>query len=82
MILWANESVWLDALSQNTSGSLLPIFHGSVIFALHVYLDYLMYKHNTYYLGIMSQYDLVCDPKTKVGHWDLYFMVQRFCLIS
>ena len=27
-------------------------------------------------LGIMSQYDLMLDLKIKVGHCDLYFMVQ------
>ena len=30
-ILWGNESVWLDAWPHNESGSLRPIFHGSVI---------------------------------------------------
>ena len=33
-----------------------------------------MYKHE--YFGIMSQYDLMLDLKIKVGHCDLYFMVQ------
>ena len=33
MILWANESVWLEAWPQNKSWSLWPIFHGSVILA-------------------------------------------------
>ena len=27
-------------------------------------------------LGLMSQYDLVFDFKLKVGHYDLYFMLQ------
>ena len=36
----------------------------------------------TSYFGIMSQYDLTCDPKINVGHCDLYFMVQWVCLIS
>ena len=31
MIPWGNESVWLHAWPQNKSGSLWPIFHGSVI---------------------------------------------------
>ena len=31
MIPWNNESVWLDALPQNKTVSLWPIFHGSVI---------------------------------------------------
>ena len=29
-----------------------------------------------YKLRIMSQYDLMLDFKIKVGHCDLYFMVQ------
>ena len=31
MIPWNNESVWLDALPQNKTVSLWPVFHGSVI---------------------------------------------------
>ena len=31
---------------------------------------------------IMSRYDLTFDLKINVGHCDLYFMVQWFCLIS
>ena len=34
------------------------------------------------YFGIMSQYDPMFDLKIFVGHCDLYFMVQWFCLIS
>ena len=34
---------------------------------------YLMYKHNN--MG-KSQYDLTFDLKIKVGHCDLYLMVQ------
>ena len=30
----------------------------------------------TLYLGIMSQYDMILDLEIKVGHCDLYFMVQ------
>ena len=33
-----------------------------------------MYKHDIF--GIMSQFDLMLDLKIKVGHCDLYFMVQ------
>ena len=78
MIPWNNESVWLGAWPQNKSGSLWPIFHGSVI------LPYILKAIwcTTWYLGIMSQYDLMLDLKIKVGHYDLYFMVQWFCLIS
>ena len=32
--------------------------------------------------GIMSQYDPKFDLKINIGHYDLYFMVQWFCLIS
>ena len=34
------------------------------------------------FFGIMSQYDPTIDLKISVGHCDLYFMVQWFCLIS
>ena len=34
------------------------------------------------YLGIMSQYDRTFDLKINVGPYDLYVMVQWFCLIS
>ena len=36
----------------------------------------------TSYIGIMSQYDPAFDLRINVGHCDLYFMVQWFCLIS
>ena len=36
----------------------------------------------TPYFGIMSQYDLMFDLKIFVGHCDLHFMVQWFCLIA
>ena len=42
-------------------------------FALYLE-DYLMYL--TSYFGVMSQYDLMLDLKMKVGHCDLYFMIQ------
>ena len=32
--------------------------------------------------GIMNQYDPTFDLKVIVGHYDLYFMVQWFCVIS
>ena len=31
---------------------------------------------------IMSKYDQMFGPKVILGHCDLYFMVQCFCLIS
>ena len=33
-------------------------------------------------IGIMSQYDPKFDLKINTGNYDLYFMVQWFCLIS
>ena len=35
-----------------------------------------------YVFGIMSQYDPKFDLKINIGHYDLYVMVQWFCLIS
>ena len=37
---------------------------------------------NIIIFGIMNQYDLKHDLKINVGRRDLYFMVQRFCVIS
>ena len=48
-------------------------------FALYLE-DCLMYKHHTSVLW--AQYDPILDLKINVGHCDLYFMVQWFCLIS
>ena len=36
----------------------------------------------TSYFGIISQYDMMFDLKINIGHCDIYFMVQWFCLIS
>ena len=41
-------------------------------FALY-FEGYLMYKHDN---GLKSQYDLMLDIKIKMGHCDLYFIVQ------
>ena len=51
-------------------------------FALYLE-DCLMYDHHTsgLWVRIMSQYDLTFDLKINVGCFDLYFMVQWFCLI-
>ena len=59
---------------KNKSRSLWPVFHGPVI------LPCILKTFDvwTSYFWIMSQYDL----KINVGHCDLYFMVQWFCLIS
>ena len=74
--LWDYESVWPDVWPQNKCRSLWPIFHGPVI------LPYTLKTHVwTAYFGIVSQYDRTFDLKINVGHCDLYFMVQQFCLI-
>ena len=49
----------------------------STDFALYLE-DYLMYEHHT--LGLWVWPDVW--PQNNVGHCDLYFMVQWFCLIS
>ena len=57
--------------------SLWPIFHGPVILPYILKTDVW-----TSYFRIMSQYVPTFDLKINVGHCDLYFMVQWFCLIS
>ena len=78
IILWDYESVWHNIWSQNKFRSLWPIFYGPVI------LPYSLKTFDiwTPYFGIMSQYDPMFDLKIFVGHCDLYFMVQWFCLIA
>ena len=68
IILWEYESVWPDVWS------LWPIFHGPVI------LPYIL--KTIWYMNNMSRYDPKFDLKINIGHCDLYFMVQWFCLIS
>ena len=77
-ILWYCESVWPDVWPQNKCRSLWPIFQGPVI------LPYILKTFDVWtpYYGIMSQYGRMFDLKINVGHCDLYFMVQWFCLIS
>ena len=58
---------------QNKCRSLWPTFHGPVI------LPYM--SKTVWCMRIMSQYDQIFDLKINVGHCDLYFMVQWFCLI-
>ena len=78
MIPWNNESVWLDAWPQNESGSLWPIFYGSVILPYILKaiwcLNMIPWNNESVWLDAW--------PKKKVGHCDLYFMVQWFCLIA
>ena len=77
-ILWDYEAVWHDVWPKNKCRSLWPIFHGPVI------LLYILKTVDvwTSYFRIMSHYDLTFDLKINIGRFDLYFMVQWFCLIS
>ena len=77
-ILKDYESVWQDVWPKNNCMSLSPIFHGSVI------LPYIL-KTVWCMNFILQNYELVWHDiwlKINVGHYDLYFMVQWFCLIS
>ena len=78
IILQDYESEWPDIWPQNKCRSLWPIFHGPVI------LPYIL-KTIWYMNTILWDYESVWPdvwPKINVGHCDLYFMVQCFCLIS
>ena len=75
IILWNYESVW----PQNKCRSLWPIFHSPWFCLIHV--SWSLLDVWTSYFGIMSQYNPRFDLKINVGHCDLYFMVQWFCLI-
>ena len=79
IILKDYESVWNDIWPKNKCTSLWPLFHGPVILP---YILKTIFDICTPYFGIMSQYDPTFDLKINVGHCDLYFMVQWFCLIS
>ena len=78
IIICDYELVWPEVWPKNKYRSLWPIFHGSVI------LRYILKLFDAwiFYFGIMGQYDPTFDSKINVGLYDLYFMVQRFCLIS
>ena len=77
-ILWDYESVWPDVQPKNNCRSLWPIFHGPVI------LPYIL-KTVWCMNFILQDYESIWPniwPEINVGHCDLYFMVQCFCLIS
>ena len=78
IILLHNESVWHEVWPQNKCRSLLPIFYGPVILPCILKTIWVW----TSYFGIMGQCDQTFDLKINVGHCDLYFMVQEFCLMS
>ena len=54
---------------------------GSSDFALYLE-DYLMHEHHTLGLWVSMSVWLDIWPKINISHYDLYFMVQWFCLIS
>ena len=78
IILLEYESVWPDVWPQIKCTSLWPIFHGPAI--VHCALKTICVWTSLF--GIMNQYDPTHDLKINVGHCDLYFMVQWFCVVS
>ena len=87
IILQDYESVWPNIWPQNKCRSLWPIFHGPVILP---YILKTIWYMNTVLCNYESEWPDVW-PKNKcrslcfkifIGHCDLYFMVQWFCLIS
>ena len=72
------ESVWPDVCPQNKCRPLWPIFHDPLILS---YIPKASWCMNIILLD-QSWYDTIFDLKINVGHCDLYFMVQWFCLIS
>ena len=75
---WDISSLWPDYWRQNVSLLVWPIFHGSVI------LPYIL--NTICWINVTPGILLPCDPMNDhllyLGHCDLYFMVQWFCLIS
>ena len=78
--LWINMT---RRLTSNNCRLLWPIFHGPVILRYILKSIWMLsFDVWTSYFGIMRHYDQTFDLKINVGHCDLYFMVQWFCLIS
>ena len=75
---WDISSLWPHYWSQNISLLMWPIFHGSVI--LPDILNTICWINVT--PGILLPCDPMNDQLLYLGHCDLYFMVQWFCLIS
>ena len=75
---WDISSLWPDYWRQNISLLVWPIFHGSVI--LPNILNTICWINVT--PGILLPCDAMNDHLLYLGHCDLYFMVQWFCLIS
>ena len=72
------ESVWLEVWPQNKYRSLWPIFHGPLILP---YILKTVWCKNIIIWDYESFYPKF-DIKINIGHWDLLFMVQCFCVIS
>ena len=72
---WDISSLWPDYWRQNISLLVWPIFHGSVI------LPYIL---NICWINVTPGILVPCDPMNDhllyLGHCDLYFMLQWFCL--
>ena len=71
-------SVWHNEWPHNTSRSIWPIYHGSVILlniSNPIWCIYII-------LQVLVQYDTMGDFILLLGQCDLYFMVHWFCLIS
>ena len=75
---WDISSMWPNEWPLTISRSLWPIFHGSVI--LPYILNTICWINVT--PGILVPWDPMNDHLLYLGHCDLYFMVQWFCLIA
>ena len=74
---WDISSLWPDYWRQNISLLVWPIFHGSVI------LPYIL--NTICWINVTPGILVPCDPMNDhllfLGHCDLYFMLQWFCLL-
>ena len=78
IILLDYESVWPKVWPQNKCRSLWPTFHGPMILPCILKtiwcMNIIIWDYESVWLDIW--------PKIIVGHCDLYFIVQWFCVIS
>ena len=74
---WDISSMWPNEWPLTISRSLWPIFHGSVI--LPYILNTICWINVT--PGILVPCDPMNDHLLYLGHYDLYFMLQWFCLL-
>ena len=74
---WDISSLWPNYWRQNISLLVWPIFHGSVI--LPYILNTICWINVT--PGILVPCDPMNDHLLYLGHCDLYFMLQWFCLL-